>query len=360
MPTVSRGGVRGRDAPRWGDAAAPAGAAAGIAPAVPASDRKAARAADHDRAAGRIGGPRLTAAASRWLAYGLWTVVGLALLLGLVNCAQRPAAPPTLDDPAVQGPPAAPPGGCAELVVAAWLSGEADQLAARAAPRSPDGLERRAVRTHTLAAAAGSRPDRWGYLVGAQVQEREGADGPWRDAGTHYFAVTMVAADAGCGGWRPAALPMQVAAPALDPDPPGSYPVPLATSGTALSDTLQAFFGGMLTGTGGLDRYLAPGATIAPVTPPPYAEIGISELRAGAGVPLRRGDELPPDGTAVRLLVTVTADRATLPMTYPVTVAMRGGRWEVVAIDPLVGASVAERLPGVPAGRPATPVSPTP
>jgi hypothetical protein len=323
-------------------------------PAESAGGAVAARAADHDRAAGRIGGPRLTATASRWLAYGLWAVVGLALLLGVANCAQWPAAVTVPRDTAVAGRPAAPPGGCAELVVAAWLSGDADQLPRHAAPRSPDQVERRAVRTHTVAVTAGSSPHSWGYLVGAQVQEREGDDGQWRDAGLHYFAVTMAESDAGCQGWRPVASPMQVAAPRLEPDARAPYPVSLAASGTALSDTLEAFFGGMLTGTGGMDRYVAPGVTIPPVVPPPYAEVGMVELRAGAGAPLRRGDEVPPDGTTVRLLVTVTADRAALPLTYPVTVAVRGGRWEVVAVDPLVGATPAETTLRASADPPAT------
>lgn len=286
------------------------------------------------------GDTRLRAASSRTLAAGLWAAIALALVLGLVNCAQRPAAVTAPDTGAGAPPPVAPPGGCAELAVAAWVAGDADLLeGATLAAGTPPDTDRRAVRTYTVDAAAAAPADRWGYLVAARVQERDRDSGQWRDVGLQYLTVTMVATDGGCRGWSPAAPPMQVAAPALATAAPPPYPVVLSVSGTGLGATLEAFFGGMLAGAGDLERYLAPGVSIPAVTPPPYGDVSVGEVRAPAGAPLVRGDEVPPEGTTVPLLASVTTDRAPLPLTYPVTVGVRGGRWEVVEVPPLVPAS---------------------
>jgi hypothetical protein len=310
---------------------------------------------DHGRDAGGPVGrsTRLQAGASRTLAASLWAALGLALLLGLVNCARitADAAAPAGPPPSPQ--PAAPPGGCAELVVAAWVAGDTAPLAGAGSSAGPGsgerpGSDRQAARTYTAAVTAAATPDRWSYLVAAQVIERDRDTGQWHDVGLHYFRVTLVEVGGGCQGWRAAAPPMQVAAPAETGDAPLPYTITLASSGTQLAATLEAFFRGLLAGAGDMERYLAPGSSIPPVTPPPYGGVSVAELRAWSGSPVDRADRVPPDGTTVRLLVTVSADGAPLPLAYPVTVAVRGGRWEVVAIDPVVAAP----QPG--AGPPAT------
>ncbi|MPZ27299.1 MAG: hypothetical protein GEV12_13035 [Micromonosporaceae bacterium] len=298
-------------------------------------------------AAGPVGGSsRVQAALSRILAYGLWGGIGLALVLGLVNCAgpRNAASLPPAADPEPP-PPVAPPGGCAELVVSAWLAGDTELLAGvPGVPRS--GAEpgrRQATRTYTAGVTPGAAGDTWGYLVGADVQVLDGEAQQWRPAGSQFFAVTMVrSTSGGCQGWRPAALPAQVPAPQLAGDAADQqtpYEVSLPTSGTELSGTLQAFFAGMLAGGaggGGLERYVAPGVVIPPLSPPPYQEVSISELRA----PGEPAEPVPADGTLVQLLVTVATDQDDLPLVYPVTVGVRGGRWEVVALDPLVSSPV--------------------
>lgn len=316
-------------------------------------------------AAGPVGGSsRVQAALSRMLAYGLWGGLALALVLGLVNCAGSPAAtPPPAAQPAPP-PPVAPPGGCAELVVAGWLAGDAELLAdVPGVPGAPvEAGRRRAARTYTAAVTPGSGA--WGYLVGAEVEVRgsdpdapEGAPPRWRPAGTQFFAVTMVPATGGCAGWRPAALPAQVPAPRLAGDG-GSLPyaASVPTSGTELGETLDAFFAGMLTGTESLERYVAPGVFLPAVVPPPYEQVEVTELRARDD-PTERGTTVPPDGTVVQLLATVRTGTGDLPLLYPMTVGVRGGRWEVIAIDPLVAAAVD---PAEPAAEPATePADPT-
>jgi hypothetical protein len=289
-------------------------------------------------AAGPVGrSSRIQAGLSRTLAYGLWGGIALALTLGLVNCAgpARPTVSPVADPSPAD--PVAPPGGCAELVVSAWLAGDADLLAGvPGVPRTrPEPGRRQATRTYTAGVTPAGGHQTWGYLVAAEVQVRDEQQ-QWRPAGTQFFTVTMVRSEGGgCQGWSPAALPAQVAAPRLAgggaPPEPG-YDVALPAD-TALGTTLQAFFAGLLAGAGDLERYVAPGVVIPALSPAPYPEVSVTDLRART----EPAGPVPPDGTVLQLLATVTTDPDDLPLVYPVTVGVRGGRWEVVAIDPLVG-----------------------
>ena len=304
-------------------------------------------------AAGHVGGSsRAQATLSRLLAYLLWGGIAIALVLGLVNCAGGPSAAPPLAASPEPPPPIPPPGGCAELMVSAWLAGDAAALANVAGmPRAdPEPGLRRATRTYTASVTEGEGADgegAWAYVIGADVQVLDEQE-RWRPAGLQFFAVTMVPTAGGCQGWAAAALPAQVTAPRLaaagEADLP--YEVTLPTSGTELATTLDAFFAGLLAGAENLDRYVAPGATIPAVEPPPYEQVSVTELLARDD-PTDRGTVVPPDGTVLQLLATVatgaTGDATAefLPLVYPVTVAVRGGRWEVVAIDPLVGAAAA-------------------
>lgn len=295
--------------------------------------------------AGHIGGSsRAQATLSRLLAYLLWGGIAVALALGLVNCAGgAPSAAPQSADVAPAAPPIPPPGGCAELVVSAWLAGDAATLANVAGmPRTdPEPDRRRATHTYTASVTPGNGA--WAYLIGADVQVRDDQD-RWQPAGRQFFSVTMVPSAGGCQGWAPAALPAQATAPQLAAagEPTLPYEVTLPTSGTDLAAALDEFFAGLLAGAENLDRYVAPGATVQAVVPPPYEAVSVTGLRARDD-PTDRGTVVPPDGTVLELLATVatdpTGDATTdyLPLVYPLTVAVRGGRWEVVAIDPLVG-----------------------
>ncbi|HEY8474521.1 MAG TPA: hypothetical protein VIL37_18045 [Natronosporangium sp.] len=299
---------------------------------------------DEWAAAGHIGrSSRAQATLSRLLAYLLWATIAVALVLSLVNCAGgNPAAAPPVTAPTQSPAPIPPPGGCAELVVSAWLAGDTAALGEVAGmPRTaPEPGRRQATRIYTASVTQGNGG--WAYLIGAEVQSLDEND-RWRPAGLQFFTVTMVPTAGGCQGWGPAALPAQVAAPALAADEANlGYEVRLATSGTDLATTLEAFFAGLLTGAENLDRYVAPGVSIPPVVPPPYESVEVVDLRARED-PTERDTVVPPDGTLLQVLATVATGTANdaaaeyLPLVYPVTVAVRGGRWEVVAIDPLVG-----------------------
>jgi hypothetical protein len=288
----------------------------------------------------------MQATLSRGLAYVLWGVIITSLLLGLVNCMGASAGGPPPDRGSSEPALVPPPSGCAELVVASWLAGNTNVLAGvPGVPRS--GVEtgrRRATHTYTAAVTPGKKA--WSYLVAADVQvATPPADDPdgtpqWRPAGIHFFLVTMVPTEVGgCQGWSPAALPAQVPAPQLAGDTTLPYRNSLPTTGTELSDTLNAFFNGLLAGSGNIERYVAPGSSVPVLTPPPYQQVTLTELRSRRELP----SGVPPDGTVVQLLATVSTSDDDLPLVYPLTVGVRGGRWEVIAVDPLVGTEPLDR-----------------
>jgi len=298
------------------------------------------------------GSTRLQTALSRVAACLLWGAVVLAVVLGLVNLA-GPPVPVSLPPPgaASASPRIPPPGGCAEIVGAGWLAGDPDVVAGIAGQpaRTPSpGPGRRAAHTYTAAATPSADGTRWGYLVGVDVEHRDD-DGSWVAAGRQFYTVTL-AAGGGCAGWGAVAPPARVAAPALAAPVGSGYPARLPASGTPLSDTLGAFFTAVLTGTGSADRYVAPGSVAPVLESARYDWVELADVRAAgvaggsvAATVTVGGTAVPPDGTVLHLLVTVVADPAgdPLPLVYPVTVGVRGGRWEVMSIDPIVGPGAA-------------------
>lgn len=105
----------------------------------------------------------------------------------------------------------------------------------------------------------------------------------------------------------------------------------LVASGKPLAQTVSAFLSAYLAGSGELDRFTTPGSAIAPITPAPYAQLAVVDLRT----PEDPADA-PADGATVRALATVTL---TTPLeqittaTYALTLTGRGQRWEVTDID---------------------------
>lgn len=319
---------------------------------------------------GLRGSTRRQALAGRGLHALLWTLligaVGLGLL-GMTRPGSRAAAPAAASTvaPAV----AQPPGGCAELLVTAWLTGDAAVLTALLGadvPRLPQ-RQRTATRTYTVSVQPGPDPASWSYVIGADVAA-VGRNGASTAAGIQFFAVTLThrsapaAAGSTCAGWSAPALPAQVAGLAPAPRQQLAYDRTLATSGQPVADTLGRFFTALLAGGPEIERYLAPGVSLAAVTPAPYTQVRLERLAAAGGEQLRAG-EVPADGTQARLLATVAATVGDQPgewrLTYPLSMAVRGGRWEITAIDPApvlppadtrAGSSRPSNRPGVVSG----------
>lgn len=334
---------------------------------------------DHWPADGLRGSSRTQAAASRGVHGLLWTLlIGAVALgvLGLANLGGRRAAPAAAA-PAAPPVVAAPPGGCAELLVSAWLAGDATTLGALVSadvPRLP-ARQRAATRTYTVSAQADPAGTAgWAYVIGADVVTLD-KQGRSTGAGVQFFAVTLTrpagAATGGtCAGWAAPTLPAQVAglAPAGRQDL--AYGRALPVTGQPIPDTLNPFFTALLAGGPEIERYLAPGTTIAAVTPAPYTAVRLERLSALKDAEVGTGQTLPADGTRVRLLATVAAKVGDQPgewrLTYPLTLAVRGGRWEITAIDttpappPTSSTRPAVIAPSARTGAPSAPASGTP
>ncbi|GAB1646802.1 hypothetical protein KRMM14A1259_72250 [Krasilnikovia sp. MM14-A1259] len=310
---------------------------------------------------GLRGSSRTQAATSRGVHGLLWTLLigAVALgLLGLANLGGRRAAP-AVAAPAPPPAAAAPPGGCAELLVSAWLAGDATTLGALVSadvPRLP-ARARAATRTYTVSAQADAAGTGWAYVIGADVVTLD-KQGRAAGVGVQFFAVTLTrpagqAAGGTCAGWAAPTLPAQVAglAPAGRQDL--AYGRALAVTGQPIPDTLTPFFAALLAGGPEIERYLAPGTTIAAVVPAPYTAVRLERLSAVKDAEVGAGQDLPADGTRVQLLATVAAKVGDQPgewrLTYPLTLAVRGGRWEITAID---------TTPAVPAPTPSSSTRP--
>lgn len=317
---------------------------------------------------GVLGSSRGQAGASRSLHALLWTLLVGAVVLGLISLlslsTRRPVAA-AAPSPASKTPEA-PPGGCAELVVNAWLAGDTSTLKSLVStdlPRLPEG-KRAAARTYTLQAKAVTAPAQtWAYVVGAEVLTID-KDGRRSPAGIQFFSVALtqnIAADTplvgACGGWTAPSLPANVAGLSAATQVKLAYDRTLSTTGHPIADTLNPFFTALLVGDGQVERYLAPGTTVAAVTPAPYSKVRLERLAAvKADADLSTGQSLPVDGTRVHLLATVSATAGAEPgewsLNYPLTMTVRGGRWEITSVDPapVMAPADPDRTTG-PAGR---------
>ncbi|MFE7974568.1 hypothetical protein [Streptomyces shenzhenensis] len=98
-----------------------------------------------------------------------------------------------------------------------------------------------------------------------------------------------------------------------------------------LSSAAAEFFATHLTGAGEVDRYLAPGVTLSPVSPAPYTAVSVEQVSAAEEA--AAAEKMPVDGTAVRVLARVEARDVggRWPLAYELTLKARSGRWEVAA-----------------------------
>lgn len=292
----------------------------------------------------------------RWRPDRLWAVraghvaMWVALLLGAVGGVATLLAPAAGGSaPPARPPPAAPDvaaGGWAELYVASWLSagGEAGARSLSRFYPQPVDLGRvpaggryasrtAAVEIRELAAGY------WAVTVAAEVLEAapgrlqatgiadgSGEPAAYRPVGVRYFTVGILAE---AGRFVATGLPSEVAGPAgLElPASPLGAPTRGGTRDPAVTDTVDGFLEALLTDTGDLTRYVAPGATVAPVRPAPYATVAVAGLSAaddGAGRLLVRA----------RVMGTDAAGDPAGVSDYVVRLSRRDGRWEVVELLP--------------------------
>ncbi|MBC7270114.1 MAG: conjugal transfer protein [Streptomyces sp.] len=295
------------------------------------------QASPSEAAALLAGGARLEAMRrrvrlSRW---AVWTVIAA----GPVALAVAVASTPTTVEAATAAKPtavrtaaaAADPAGYAQLFVSAWLRSSADDAttaqARLAQSMAPD------VELPSPAAGAQPRP-----ASVTAVRSTQRADGSWSvtvaaqyaDGSVRYYAVP-VAADASGASVTVTGAPGVGAGPARAEVPKSPYGV-LVPEGD-LSAAVGEFLVGYLTGAGEVDRYLAPGVSLSPVSPAPYTSVTVQQVSAVEEAAAR--EQVPADGAKVRVLAQVEArdTGGRWPLAYELALTARSGRWEVSALE---------------------------
>lgn len=184
-------------------------------------------------------------------------------------------------------------------------------------------------------------------VVSANVQEPS-ADPENVDASNWPRRYFQVAVTANATTFTPLGLPAPIAAPAIKTTQPVyPYPITLGVSDAA-GTAVEAFLGAYLAGSGDLDRYISPDATIAAVTPAPYVSITTANITAD-----KEAAVTPADGTELSTLTTATVTNAleqSLQATYAIELKARGGRWEVTAIatSPVLSSDSAKKTAPTP------------
>ncbi|MCX5251937.1 conjugal transfer protein [Streptomyces sp. NBC_00201] len=265
----------------------------------------------------------------------VWTVIAAGPVALCVAVASTPttvaaaaAAKPTAMRTASD---AADPGGYAQVFVGAWLRSSADdetsaqaRLAQSMAPdvELPDPVAdaQSAPQSVTAVRSAQRGAGAWSVTVAAQF-----AGGSVR-----FYAVPVVCDSAG-SSFTVTGAPGVVASPARAEVAKSSYAVPVPEGD--LSSALGQFLAAYLTGAGEVDRYLAPGVKLTAVSPAPYAAVAVQEVSAVEEA--AAAEQVPADGTKVRVLASVEARDATgrWPLAYELTLKARSGRWEVAALQ---------------------------
>ncbi|MFE7909781.1 conjugal transfer protein [Streptomyces albogriseolus] len=249
------------------------------------------------------------------------------------------AAAPNKPAPVRTAAVTADPAGYAQVFIDAWLRSSADEagsaqarlaqsLAPDVALPEPAADAQSKLRSVTAVRSVQRGGDAWAVTVAAQ----------YTDGTVRYFAVP-VAADArgasfavtGAPG-AVAGAPGAVAGPARAAVPASPYTVHVPSDG-ALSSTVGEFLGAYLTGTGEVDRYLAPGVKLTPVSPAPYSAVVVREVSAVEEA--AAAGQVPADGTKVRVLVQAEArdGAGRWPLAYELALTARSGRWDVAALE---------------------------
>jgi hypothetical protein len=172
----------------------------------------------------------------------------------------------------------------------------------------------------TAVRSAHSAQGAWSVTVAAQY-----ADGRVR-----YYAVP-VAADRAGTSFTVTGAPGVVAGPTRAEVPESVYRVSVPEG--ELSSAVGEFLAAYLTGAGEVERYLAPGVSLAPVSPAAFTAVAVQQVSAVQGV--AAGERVPASGTRVHVRADVEArdGDGRWPLAYEVALSARAGRWEVSALN---------------------------
>lgn len=263
---------------------------------------------------------------------GLWALVGLGALGGLVGLL-RPAAEPTVSDAGSSADDIVPPetAGFAEVAVTTWVEAQGDDADSALGPlyaqdpstNAGDTGRRRVAGDATTIGARQVQDDYWAVTVAVPVEEA--VDDGWQDAGTWYAEVGIARSDGDLVAVAEPALVPAPVEPADAPRPAGDSLVIPSQDDEEMANTVQGFLSALLANSGDVSRYLAPDVEILPITPAPFTEVA-----------LQRWDVTPVDDGEARVRVLARARSAGgVPRTlsYELGLAERAGRWEVTSLS---------------------------
>ncbi|GHB74458.1 hypothetical protein GCM10010377_76140 [Streptomyces viridiviolaceus] len=242
------------------------------------------------------------------------------------------AAAPHKPAPVRTAADTADPTGYAQMFIDAWLRSNADEagsaqarlaqsLAPDVALPDPAAGAPSKLRSVTAVRSVQRNGSAWAVTVAAQ----------YADSTVRYFVVP-VATDRTGVSFAVTGAPGVVAGPARATVPASPYTVSVPSDG-ALSSTVGEFLGAYLTGTGEVDRYLAPGVKLTPVFPAPYRAVTVREVSAVEEA--AAAGQVPADGTKVRVMVQAEArdDAGRWPLAYELALTARSGRWDVASLE---------------------------
>lgn len=291
-------------------------------------------ASENEAAAPMAAGARLEAMRRRvrLSRLAVWTVIAAGPIALGVAITSTPttveAATPSKPTAAVRTTAAA---GYAQLFLHAWLRSSADDAstaqARLAQSMAPD------IDLPDPAADAQSTPE-----AVTAVRSAQRADGAWSvtvaaqyaDKAVRYYAVP-VAADRAGASFTVTGAPAVVAGPVRAEVPKPSYGVSVPEG--ELSAAVSEFLAAYLTGAGEVDRYLAPGVSLSPLSPAPHTALDMQQVSAAEEAAAT--EQVPADGTTVRVLARVEArdTDGRWPLAYELALTTRSGRWEVSALE---------------------------
>lgn len=297
---------------------------------------------------------------SKLLVGGVYGAIGLALLSGCGALGMSVMSSGADKAPVVEAVNTATAEGAAVSYVTAWLTASREDQSllsayvkedSRKVPETP-----LAVRDVAVAGVEKTKdPDVISVLVAAHVEQRteleqDGQTGqkvpaadqasaspetqttPEPAAPTYALRYYQVAVKHKDGAVQVIGYPTPAPGPRQGESVSLGYPHRISVT-TDFGTTLEGFLQSYGAGKGDVTRYLGANSTLQAIDPAPYTELVIEDLRTS-----KKLEELP-DGESVRVLIQAEgvlpdARQSRMGATFPVTVAQRDGRWEVISLDP--------------------------
>jgi hypothetical protein len=264
----------------------------------------------------------------------VWTVIAAGPIALGITLTSTPTTVETASSTTPTAPRtttvAADPAGYAQLFLHTWLRSSTNDEAsaqARHAQSMAPGVDlpdpaadaQPAPQVVTTVRTAQRALGGWSVTVAAQ----------YADASVRYYAVP-VATDRTGASFTVTGAPGVVAGPARMEVPASPYRVSVPEGD--LSSAVEQFLAAYLTGAGEVDRYLAPGVKLLPVTPAPYRAVTVQQISAVEETAATV--TVPADGTQARVLAQVEARNGDgrWPLAYEFTLTARSGRWEITVI----------------------------